>query len=205
MKYILALILCLGLGLHSKVVPNQIFIRVFKYEKVLEVWTYRGGVYELYKTYNICGLSGGFGPKRYEGDLQVPEGIYGVTKLNPHSNYHKAIKINYPNKSDSILSPYPKKGGEIYFHGKCVSVGCIAVGDKAIDELYNIVNQSPKTVVYIFPVRYDKHNEYYLNSLKYQPELRKFETNLAQFYYYFEDNRVLPSVEIDSSGKYLIR
>jgi hypothetical protein len=87
---------------------------VFKYEKELEVWSYKGGTYELIKTYNICGLSGGFGPKRYEGDLQVPEGIYEITRLNPHSNYHKAIKINYPNKSDSILSPYIKKGGEIY-------------------------------------------------------------------------------------------
>jgi murein L,D-transpeptidase YafK len=205
MKYILALLLCLGLGLHSKVAPNQIFIRVFKYEKEIEVWSYKGGAYELIKTYNICGLSGGFGPKRYEGDLQVPEGLYEVTRLNPHSNYHKAIKINYPNKSDSILSSYSRKGGEIYIHGKCVSIGCIAIGDKAIDELYRLINQPSKTIVYIFPVRYDKHNEYYLNSLKYQPELRKFETNLAQFYYYFEDNKVLPSVEVDSNGKYLIR
>ena len=205
MKYILALILCLGLGLHSKVVPNQIFIRVFKYEKELEVWTYRGGTYELYKTYNICRLSGGFGPKRYEGDLQVPEGLYEVTRLNPYSNYHKAIKINYPNKSDSILSPYPRKGGEIYIHGKCVSIGCIAIGDKAVDELYYLVNQSSKTTVHIFPVRYDKHNEYYINSLKYQPELRKFETNLAQFYYYFEDSKTLPDIEVDSNGKYFIK
>jgi len=202
MKYMLALLLCLGLGLHSKVVPNQIFIRVFKYEKELEVWSYKAGTYELIKTYNICRLSGRFGPKRYEGDLQVPEGIYEVTRLNPYSNYRKAIKINYPNKSDSILSPYIKKGGEIYIHGNCVSIGCIAIGDKAIDELYYIINHPQKTIVHIFPVRYDKHNEYYLNSLKYQPELWKFENNLAQFYYYFEDNKQLPNIHIDSIGRY---
>jgi murein L,D-transpeptidase YafK len=205
MKYFLILITCLLLGAQSKVTPKETFIQVFKYEKELEVWIYRGGIYELYKTYNICGLSGGFGPKRYEGDLQVPEGIYEVTKLNPRSNYHKSIKINYPNKSDSILSPYPRKGGEIYIHGKCVSVGCVAIGDKAIDELYSIVSQSPKTIVYIFPARYDKHNDYYVNSLKYQPELKEFETTLSQFYYYFEDNKVLPNVDVNSNGKYLIK
>ena len=111
MKYLLVLVACLLLGSQLKITPKETFIQVFKYEKELEVWIYKEGAYKLYKTYNICGLSGGFGPKRYEGDLQVPEGLYEVTRLNPHSNYHKSIKINYPNKSDSILSSYQKKGG----------------------------------------------------------------------------------------------
>jgi murein L,D-transpeptidase YafK len=202
MKYVLVLLVCLLLGFNSKVSPKKTFIRVFKYEKELEVWSYNENTFNLIKKYSICGLSGGFGPKRYEGDLQVPEGIYEVTRLNPHSNYHKAIKINYPNKSDSILSSYPKKGGEIYFHGKCVSVGCIAIGDKAIDELYTIVSQSVNTSVHIYPVKYDIHVTYYLNSLKYQPDLYNFEKNLSDFYFFFEKNKKLPNVRIDSLGKY---
>lgn len=204
MKYTLVLIVCLLLGFNSKVTPKETFIRVFKYEKELEVWTYDKGAYQLLKTYNICGLSGKFGPKRYEGDLQVPEGAYQVTKLNQHSNYHKSIKINYPNKSDSIISKHPKKGGEIYIHGKCVSVGCIAIGDKAVDELYSIVSQSQKTTVHVYPARYDTHNDYIRDNLERYPWLHRFETNLAQLYYYFEDNKILPVIDIDDSGRYKI-
>lgn len=202
MKYTLILIICLLLGTNSKVIPKETFIRVFKYEKELEVWTRNGSTFQLLKTYNICGLSGKFGPKRYEGDLQVPEGIYKVIKLNPYSNYHKSIKIDYPNRSDSILSKYPKKGGEIYFHGKCVSVGCIAIGDMAIDDLYNIVNQSQKTIVHIFPARYDIHNDYIRSSLKQYPKLIDFENNLSRFYYYFKDNKQVPNIYVDSIGRY---
>ncbi len=204
MKTLLTVVFCLLLGKLSNITwrGGEVLIRVFKHEKELEVWVHKENRYQLIKTYKVCALSGKFGPKRYEGDLQVPEGIYEVIKLNPHSNYHKSIKINYPNKSDSLLSSYPKKGGEIYIHGKCVSVGCVAIGDVAIDELYNIVNQSPRTSVHIFPARYDIHNEYYRSSLADQPKLRSFETNLAQFYYYFEDNKILPIITVDSTGLY---
>lgn len=205
MKYTLVLIVCLLLSFNSKVTPTETFIRVFKYEKELEVWTRKGGTFQLLKTYSVCGTSGKFGPKRYEGDLQIPEGAYQVTKLNPYSNYHKSIKINYPNKSDSILSKYPKKGGEIYIHGKCVSVGCVAIGDINIDEVYNIVSQSQKTTVHIFPARYDIHNDYIRSNLKRYPWLYRFETNLAQVYYYFEDNRTLPDVDVKENGDYLLK
>jgi murein L,D-transpeptidase YafK len=83
-------------------------------------------------TYDFCVLSGSLGPKRKEGDLQVPEGLYHISKFNPVSNFHLSLKVNYPNASDRILSDRQQPGGEIYIHGNCVSVGCIPVTDEKI-------------------------------------------------------------------------
>ena len=88
------------------------------------------------KLLRICEISGEIGPKRRSRDLQVPEGFYHISELNPFSKYYLSLKINYPNASDSIKGVRGKLGNLIYMHGGCESSGCIAVTNDYIKELY---------------------------------------------------------------------
>ena len=122
--------------------PQALYIRSFKYDRQLEVWV-KGDSKEsfrLFKTYKVCMQSGTMGPKRMEGDYQVPEGFYQINEFNPNSNYHLSLGINYPNASDRILSDAERPGNSIYIHGNCVSTGCIAISDVPIEELYIIAS-----------------------------------------------------------------
>ena len=118
----------------------QILIRVFKSEGLLELWgaDSTSSKYKLVKTYKVCASSGGLGPKRSQGDGQVPEGFYQIERFNPMSNYHLSLGIDYPNRSDKILGRSRNLGGDIFIHGNCVTVGCVPLGDDAIEELYLI-------------------------------------------------------------------
>jgi len=118
--------------------PRALYIRNFKYDRIMEVWvkTEDKGSFKFLKSYKICMQSGTMGPKRVEGDYQVPEGFYYINEFNPNSNYHLSLGINYPNASDRILSDPGQPGSEIYIHGNCVSTGCIAITDVPIEELY---------------------------------------------------------------------
>ena len=103
---------------------SQVFIRIFKESKELEVWLKKGKVFEHFKTYNICTYgSGGLGPKIKQGDGRAPEGFYRVTakSLNPFSNYHLALNLGYPNEYDRA---HKRTGSALMIHGDCVSIGC---------------------------------------------------------------------------------
>lgn len=116
---------------------DEVYVRGFKQERVLELWAgSRGKPLSLIKTYPFCAASGELGPKREEGDLQVPEGLYEVTEFNPGSNFHLSFKVGYPNASDRVRGTRGKLGGLIYVHGNCASVGCIAIEDGPIEEVY---------------------------------------------------------------------
>lgn len=116
---------------------NRVYLRAFKEEKVLELWAAKkGGSFVLVKSYPVCAASGELGPKRREGDLQVPEGLYEVPEFNPGSNFHLSMKVSYPNASDRVRSDAKKPGGLIYLHGNCASIGCIAIEDAPIEEVY---------------------------------------------------------------------
>ena len=103
----------------------NLFIRAFKKEQKLEVWIRETGkeAYALLHTYDFCAVSGTLGPKRKEGDYQIPEGIYSINHFNPLSNFYLSLGINYPNASDRILSDPKTPGGNIYIHGNCVTIG----------------------------------------------------------------------------------
>src|SRR6476659_6148770 len=92
--------------------------------------------FRLFKTYKVCALAGTLGPKRMEGDYQVPEGFYLIDEFNHQSTYYLSLGINYPNASYRILSDSLRPGSVIYIHGSCVTVGCIPITDQQIDELY---------------------------------------------------------------------
>lgn len=130
---------------------DEVYLRAFKKEKKLELWaSKRGQPMTLVKTYDFCSASGELGPKRREGDLQVPEGLYEVPSFNPFSDYHLSMKVSYPNASDTVRSDAKRPGGLIYLHGNCVSIGCIAIEDAPIEEVYLIAFDAK-----VRPIRFD--------------------------------------------------
>ena len=124
--------------------PRKITLVGLKEEKVLELWAEDNGRLALIKTYKIQAASGGSGPKLRKGDRQVPEGMYRVETLNPNSSYHLSIRLNYPNEVDRHYARAEGRtnpGGDIYIHGKAVSIGCLAMGDDAIEELFVLASR----------------------------------------------------------------
>ena len=134
------------------------FIRIFKKEEVLEVWLQKdNGEYALFLDYPICIYSGELGPKTREGDKQSPEGFYAVGReaLNPNSQYHLSFNLGYPNAYDRA---HGYSGSMLMVHGKCVSIGCYAMGDRQIEEIYTLVGSAlqrgqPFVRVHAFPFR----------------------------------------------------
>src|SRR6185312_9459157 len=119
---------------------KDIFLRIFKGQNEMELWARDNDTseYRKVKTYRICALSGILGPKRTEGDRQVPEGYYFIEDFNPKSDFHLSLLLNYPNYSDMMIGDKKKPGGDIYIHGGCVTVGCMPMTDEGIQELYVI-------------------------------------------------------------------
>ncbi len=192
---------------------NYVYIRSFKYDAQLEVWVKNDAKekYHLFKTYKVCMQSGTMGPKRLQGDYQVPEGFYYINEFNPHSNYHLALGLNYPNASDKILSDSLRPGSAIYIHGSCVSVGCIPVTDIDIEEIYIIssyakANGQDFIPVHVFPFRYNQRRsvEYFKTVAKNNSSLQKFALNLKEAFDKFEETKQVPVVLIDSKGDYVI-
>lgn len=190
-----------------------IYIRSFKYDGQLEVWVKNDvrDQFQLFKTYKVCALAGTLGPKRMEGDYQVPEGFYYINVFNPKSNYYLSLGLNYPNVSDRILSDSLRPGSEIFIHGSCVTVGCIPIRDEQIDELYIMAayakDQGQDFIpVHIFPVRFNVEKSVrYLEGLTKDDEtLKKFAERLEDAFDYFDKYRQLPVVMIDNKGRYII-
>jgi hypothetical protein len=122
--------------------PPSLTLVGYKRERVLEVWAQGASGWKLYRTYPVLAASGGPGPKLREGDRQVPEGVYRLTHLNPASSYHLSIRVDYPNDFDrarGVADGRSDLGGDIYIHGKAVSLGCLAIGDDSIEELFTLI------------------------------------------------------------------
>lgn len=193
--------------------PEEMYVRSFKYDRQLEVWV-KGNAkepYKLFKTYKVCTQSGTTGPKRAEGDYQVPEGFYYINEFNPNSNYHLALGLNYPNASDRILSDSLRPGSAIFIHGNCVSTGCIPLTDVYIEELYviasNVKAQGEEFIpVHVFPVRYNvkKSMDYLTENMKTRPNLKEFNANLKEMFDYFEAKKQLPIVMVNKKGEYVL-
>ncbi|OOQ60177.1 L,D-transpeptidase family protein [Mucilaginibacter pedocola] len=137
----------------------RIYLRIFKQSNEFEVWAKKGSTYALFKRYDICFYSGGLGTKTKRGDGKSPEGFYtiGPKQLNPVSNYHLAINIGYPNQLEQ-QNGYT--GDAIMIHGHCASIGCYAMTDARIEEIYTLVYKAlqagqDKVSLDIFPFRMD--------------------------------------------------
>lgn len=188
----------------------EVFVRVFKRDRELEVWVrpVDGSRFQLLKTYSICALAGKPGPKRRQGDAQVPEGFYNIDLFNPESSYHLSMRVDYPNASDEAARGDAPLGGDIYIHGGCVSEGCLAMTDEGIEDLYwlgieaHAMGQS-SIPIHIFPARLtDAELRQMKDVFADQPELLKFWKTLQPGYEYFEKNRRLPQVLVDGGGTY---
>lgn len=191
---------------------HEVYLRSFKLEAQLEVWVRddQGEGFKFFKSYKICATSGRLGPKKKEGDKQVPEGFYYINELNPRSNYHLSLGINYPNISDRILGDSARPGNAIYIHGDCVSVGCIAINDQQIEEVFMMVsiakaNGQEFVPIHIFPARFNNSqaieplNKMMKENAGYLPNVK----TMQSVFYYFEQNRTLPAVLVNRSGEYI--
>lgn len=191
--------------------PEELYVRAFKQERELEVWAgARGQPLRRVKTYPFCAASGDVGPKRREGDGQVPEGFYTLDQFNPHSQFHLSMRVSYPNDADRRVGERPL-GGAIYVHGNCMSIGCIAIQDDPIEELYLMVLEARARMrrdvpIHIFPRRLDEQG---LAALERHPgatpELRAFWHSLEPGWRFFERTHRPPRVKVDPrTGAYAV-
>jgi len=182
--------------------PRQLLFRGYKKEKRLEAWASDelSGPLTHVTTYEICYASGELGPKRREGDFQVPEGFYRVGMYNPQSSYHLSMLVSYPNPSDRVFGERGNLGGEIMIHGNCVSIGCLAMSDERVEELWVMARLAARPVhVHLFPTR---QIQALLDSGAH-PEHHDFWRNLQQGHALFERAHELPRVRVSREGRYL--
>lgn len=189
--------------------PNELFFRVFKREQLMEVWARdaKASEFVLIETYPVCAPSGQLGPKRQEGDEQIPEGFYSIDLFNPVSNFHLSLRVDYPNAVDRFRAGSASPGGEIFIHGGCVTVGCIAVTDAWIEEIYLMAIQArdagqQRIPVHIFPTRLDADGMAWLRHTfgPDHPDMDFWES-LWRGYLLFEAARTVPLVA-QAHGRY---
>lgn len=186
----------------------EVHLRGFKKEKQLEVWCRSNGTtpFTLIKTIPICAVSGGLGPKRKEGDGQIPEGFYEVSWFNPMSDYHLGLKINYPNVSDRVKAK-GSPGGDIMIHGYCVTIGCIPLENEPIEELYVLCveskNKQHTIAVSLFPFQMTSEKTEAMNkTYAAYKETVEFWADLKKGYDFFEQNKYLPKIKVAKDGRY---
>ncbi len=182
----------------SAKVGDPVFVRIFKEESLLEVWIRSGTEYQHLKDYAICAYSGYLGPKLKEGDMQSPEGFYKVKKhqLNPNSKFHLSFNLGYPNKYDRA---HNRTGSFLMVHGNCISIGCYAMTDDKIEEIYalveNALQKGQKYVqVHAYPFRMSRETM----ALYSDNEWYDFWVNLKEGYDYFEAEKLPPLVKVEN-------
>lgn len=189
--------------------PKDIYLRAFKSQNEMELWAKdgMGSEYKLIKTYHVCAISGSLGPKRIQGDRQVPEGYYFIDDFNNASDFYLSLQLNYPNYSDQLLGSQ-KTGGDIYIHGGCVTVGCLPMTNPGIQEIYTVclnarLNGQQFIPVHIFPTRLNKNGMAYLSrEFPNDATKQQFWTELKTGYDYFEKNHKLLPVMYTPERKY---
>lgn len=187
----------------GRTLGTPVFIRIFKREAILELWLQgEGGRYSLFREYAICSFSGDIGPKTRQGDNQAPEGFYYVSanRLNPWSRFHLSMNLGYPNPYDRH---YARTGSALMIHGNCVSIGCYAMTDPFIEEIYTLVHaaiDAGQSIlrVHAFPFRMTQANMEQVQEHKWF----SFWQNLQQGYNFFEEHHEPPNVEL-SQGQYV--
>ena len=195
-----------------KIENLEVYLRAFKNDKKIQLWGKNkcDQKFKLIKEYKICRSSGTLGPKRKQGDFQVPEGFYHIDRFNPYSNFHLSLGINYPNTSDKILGIKGKLGGDIFIHGSCVTIGCMPITDDQIKELYlfcvEAKNNGQNTIpVTISPTVLSKKNYDFLLE-KYEGDKDKTDLwkELKLAYDFFNKTKEMPAIRFLSNGRHKI-
>ena len=179
------------------------FIRIFKESRMLELWVRSSQRFVLFKKYPICRVSGGLGPKTTSGDLQAPEGLYALTEsqLHPRSRFYLALNLGYPNAFEAARG---FTGDALMIHGDCVSIGCYAMGDSAIAEIFTVVREALLAGQEAIPVQALPFPLTSENLARHETSRhREFWRSLEPAYRFFERDRIPPRVTPSSSG-YLI-
>lgn len=183
---------------------NAVFIRIFKQESELELWMERDGRFALFARYPICRWSGLLGPKLKEGDRQSPEGFYTVAanQLNPNSRWHRSFNLGFPNRLERSKG---RTGSFLMVHGGCGSIGCYAMTNPVIDEIWRLVTAAlkqaqPRFHVHVFPFRMTARNMAHYGG----GEWNTFWRDLKTGYDLFEESRVPPSILV-CDGRYVAR
>ncbi len=156
------------------------------------------------KSYPILASSGSPGPKRREGDRQVPEGFYCIERFNPESLFHLSLGLNYPNASDRILSDREKPGSDIFIHGNNVTVGCLPIGDAAIEELYLLAldvraRGQQRIPVHLFPAK--MAGAEWDAFVREHANLAAFWSGLQPGFDAFEATHQVPEVTVEPDGR----
>jgi len=187
---------------HGLSLGAPVFIRIFKLESELELWVKKDGRFVRFATYPICLWSGRLGPKIKEGDRQAPEGFYTVAEeqLNPNSRWHRSFNLGFPNAFDQA---HGRTGSFLMVHGGCGSIGCYAMTDPVVDEIWRMVTAAldkgqPRFAVHVFPFRMTERN---LRLRRGHP-WESFWANLKQGYDMFEQSGVPPVVGV-CQGRYV--
>ncbi len=182
---------------------SPVFIRIFKIPGELEVWLKKDAGFQLFKSYQVCDYSGFPGPKLYEGDWQSPEGFYRVdgSRMNPWSNYHLSFNLGFPNEYDRS---HNRTGNALMVHGRCASMGCFAMTDNRMEEIYTLTHAAlaegqEAFSVHVFPFRMNREN---MEKYKGSPWF-SFWQNLKEGYDFFEKTKQVPHI-IVQDGRYII-
>jgi murein L,D-transpeptidase YafK len=176
---------------------QPVFLRIFKQEAVLEVWMRDDkAAWRKFQSYPICRFSGELGPKLKEGDRQAPEGFYQVAsgQLNPNSRHHLSFNLGFPNSFDRA---HGRTGSFLMVHGGCSSIGCYAMTDPSVDDIYRLVaaalrNGQDEVDVHAFPFRMTD-----INMARHaQSRWIAFWRDLKSGYDQFERERIVPAVKV---------
>ncbi len=177
-------------------IGQPVFMRIFKQSSKLQVWIKHDGFFRHFKSYPICNYSGDLGPKLKEGDRQSPEGFYKVSKgqMNPNSTYHLSFNLGYPNKFDRTLG---RTGSYLMVHGNCLSIGCYAMTDAGIEEIYLLADAALNNGqsffrVHIYPFEMSAEN---LGKFR-NSEWIDYWQNLKTGYDLFEQQKIPPDVSV---------
>lgn len=191
------------LAAHGVALGAPVFIRIFKREFELELWMKRGERFNLFATYPICRWSGQLGPKLEEGDWQAPEGFYAVDAkaLNPASRWHRSFNLGFPNAFDRA---HQRTGSYLMVHGGCSSIGCYAMTNAVIDEIWRLVTAALKQGqrrfhVHIFPFRMTEDNLVRRSGSRWAG----FWRDLKAGYDAFEASRLPPTIAV-CRGRYAV-
>jgi murein L,D-transpeptidase YafK len=180
-----------------------VFVRIFKREHELELWMQKDGGFVLFATYPVCRFSGALGPKLQTGDRQAPEGFYTVGRgqLNPNSRWRRAFNVGFPNAFDRA---HGRTGADIMVHGGCSSIGCYAMTNQVIEEIWDLTvaaldGGQKRFAVHVFPFRMTDERL----ALHGASPWIEFWGDLKRGYDLFEQTRVPPRVSV-CQGRYAV-